>query len=391
MRKGTLLLILGSLASFGPFVTDLYLPCLPKLVEYFSTSASLVNMSLTASMLGLAAGQLLIGPVSDKYGRCRPLLFNLALFVIATIGCIVSPGIHCFVFFRLLQGLTGAGGLVISKAMVADLYTGRELGRFFAALTTIQFISPIVAPVLGGVIFNLTSWQGIFIVLALWGLLLLYSCTRLRESLPVEKRLQLPVVKSFEAFLPVLHNHGFMVMNLFQAFAGAVFFSYISASPFLFQQHFGLSSMDYSMFFAFNAMGLIMGSVLVIRLKQQQRALLPGSIGLLLTSGLASLALLSGWSFGLFEVVLFLMIFSCGVLIPVGNTLALESAHENRGSAAALLGAAAFLVGGIVAPLVGLGNLMYSTVTLFLTGSVVSLLLCLYARKLLRNIINEQK
>lgn len=279
MRKGALLLILGNLASFGPFVTDLYLPCLPELAEFYSASASYVQFSLTASMVGLAVGQLFIGPISDKYGRCRPLLWCLGCFVLATLGCIVSPGIHGFICCRLLQGLTGASGLVISKAMVTDLYTGRDLRRFFAAITTIQFVSPIVAPVLGGVIFNLTSWQGVFVVLSVWGLLLLYACTRLKETLPAENRLRLPVFKSLEAFRPVVRNHRFMVLNLFQAFVGIVFFSYISASPFLFQQHFGLSPMDYSMFFAFNAMGLIAGSVFVIRLKRQSSVLLPGSVG----------------------------------------------------------------------------------------------------------------
>lgn len=381
MRKGTLLLILGNLASFGPFVTDLYLPCLPKLADFFSTSASYVQMSLTASMAGLAVGQLFIGPISDKYGRCRPLIWCLACFVLATAGCIVSPNIQGFVCCRLLQGLTGASGLVISKAMVADIYTGRELGRFFASITTIQFVSPIIAPVLGGVIFNLTSWQGVFILLGVWGLLLLYACTCLQETLPLEKRLRLPVRKSLEAFLPVMRNRQFMVLNFFQAFVGIVFFAYISASPFLFQQHFGLSSMDYSMFFAFNAMGLIVGSVFVVRLKRQQSALIPGSLFLLLTCCLTSFALLAEWPFEVFEAVLFLMIFSCGVLIPVGNTLALESAQENRGSAAALLGAVAFLVGGIVAPLVGLGNMLHSTIVLFVAGAVITMVLCLYARK----------
>lgn len=382
MKKSTLLLTLGNLASLGPFVTDFYLPCLPKLADYFSSSASLVQMSLTASMIGLALGQLLIGPVADKYGRRRPLLWCLALFVIATVGCIVSPEIHWFVFFRLLQGLTGASGLVISKAMVADLYTGREMGRFFAALTAIQFISPIIAPVLGGVIFSLASWQGIFIVLGAWGLLLLYAGSRLSETLAKEKRLQLPVSKSFTAFLPVLRNRRFMVMNIFQAFVSAVFFSYISASPFLFQDHFGLSPMYYGFCFAFNAVGLIMGSIFVVRLKRQQACLMPGTVSLLLTCGLTSLALLLEWHFVIFEAILFFMIFSCGMLIPVGNTLALDSEQDNRGIAAALLGAVAFLFGGIVAPLVGLGNLITSTVILFMTGSLVSLVSYLYARKI---------
>lgn len=386
IRKSTLLLILSNLASFGPFVTDFYLPCLPKLAEYFSTSASLVQMSLTASMIGLAAGQLLIGPVADKYGRRRPLLWCLMLFVVATVGCIVSREIHWFVFFRLLQGLTGASGLVISKAMVADIYTGNEMGRFFAALTAIQFISPILAPVLGGVIFSLASWQGIFIILGIWGLLLLYASSKLKETLPVEKRLHLPVSKSFTAFIPVLRNRRFMTMNLFQAFVSAVFFSYISASPFLFQHHFGLSPMSYGFCFAFNAIGLVLGSMLVMKMKRQQSCLIPGTICLLSTCGVTSVALLSGWHFIVVETILFLMILSCGILIPVGNTLALASEQNNKGIAAALLGAIAFLFGGLVAPLVGLGDLIHSTVTLFVICSLMSLLSCVCARNAFNNI-----
>lgn len=382
MKKSTLLVILGSLASFGPFVTDFYLPCLPKLAEYFSAPASLVQMSLTASMIGLAVGQLLIGPIADKYGRRTPLLWCLAFFIVATAGCIFSPGIRCFIFFRLLQGLTGASGLVISKAMVADMYSGHELGKFFAALTAIQFVSPIIAPVLGGVIFSLASWQGIFIVLGVWGILLLYASLRLGETLAVENRLQLPVGKSFSAFGPVFRNRGFMVMNIFQAFVSAVFFSYISASPFLFQEHFGLSPLSYGLCFAFNAVGLIIGSVIAGRLKSQESCLLPGTACLLLTCCLTSAAMLLDWPFALFEAVLFLMIFSCGILIPVGNTLALDSVEGNKGIAAALLGAIAFLFGGVAAPLAGMGDLVHSTVMLIMVSAVMSLLACLYARRL---------
>lgn len=384
MRKTTLLLILSNLASFGPFVTDFYLPCLPELANYFSTSASLVQMSLTASMIGLAVGQLLVGPVADKYGRRRPLLWCLALFVIATMGCIFSSEIHFFVFFRLLQGLTGASGLVISKAIVADLYSGREMGRFFAALTAIQFISPILAPVLGGVIFSLASWKGIFMALALWGVILFYASSRLRETLPIDKRLDLPIYKSFNAFMPVMRNRRFMVMNIFQAFVSAVFFSYISASPFLFQHHFGLSPLSYGFCFAFNALGLILGSILVVRLKRQQSCLMPGTIGLLIMCSITSLALLFEWHFIVFEAMLFLMIFSCGILIPVGNALALDAEREKKGIAAAMLGAVAFFFGGLVAPLVGIGNMIHSTIILFMSGALLSLFACLYARKNVR-------
>lgn len=381
MRKSVLLVILGNLASFGPFVTDFYLPCLPELADYFSASASVVQVSLTASMIGLAVGQLLIGPVADKYGRRRPLLFSLALFVVATAGCLCSSEIHWFIFFRLLQGLTGASGLVISKVMVVDLYSGRSAERFFAVLTAIQFIAPILAPVLGGVIFSLTSWKGIFIVLGLWGVLLLYASSRLKESLAAERRLRLPVCKSLVAFLPVLRNRRYMVMNVFQAFVGAVFFSYISASPFIFQNHFGLSPLHYGLCFAGNAFGLILGSLIVIRLKEQRSCLAPCTAGLLAMCLLTSVALLEGWAFPIFEGLLFLMILCCGILIPVGNMQALEAEPDNKGIAAALAGALAFLFGGMAAPLVGIGNLIHSTLILFMVCAFMSLLSYLYARK----------
>lgn len=157
MKKKTLLTVWGNLTAFGPFVTDFYLPCLPELTGYFSASASVIQTSLTAGMLGLAAGQLLIGPLVDKYGRKRPLLGCLALFVLATVGCMLSSDIRLFIFFRLLQGLTGASGLVISKTIVADTFTARDLSKYFALLAAVQGAVPIVAPVQGGVAFSLTS------------------------------------------------------------------------------------------------------------------------------------------------------------------------------------------------------------------------------------------
>ena len=379
--ESILLIILGNLASFGPFVTDFYLPCLPELAVYFSSPASVVQMSLTAGMIGLAAGQLIIGPVADKYGRRAPLLWCLSFFIIASVGCILSPGIYWFVFFRLLQGLTGSCGLVVSKAMVADRYSGRELGRFFAILTAIQFISPILAPVLGGVTFSLTSWKGIFIVLVVWSAVLLYASSRLKETLEKDKRLRLPIRKSFLAFLPVLRNRKYMEMNLFQAFVSTVFFSYISASPFIFQNRFGLSPLNYGLCFAGNAAGLILGSLFVLKLKEQRSVLLPGTTGLLATCGLTSLALLLDWPFGIFEAALFSMIFFCGMLIPVGNTLALDYESDNKGTAAALLGAVSFLSGGLAAPLAGIGDMIRSTVVLFMTSASISLIICVYTRK----------
>lgn len=371
MKKKTLMTILGNLTAFGPFVTDFYLPCLPELTSYFSKPEAVIQTSLTAGMLGLSVGQLLIGPIADKYGRKRPLLWSLVIFVIATVGCMLSTDIHPFLFFRLLQGITGAGGLVISKAIVADTFKADELSGYFAILAAVQGVAPIIALVIGGAAFSLTTWQGAFAVLGVWGICLWMGCRRLDESLPKEKRLQIPVWKSFQCYWSIGHNKGFVIMTLLMGFSSAALMAYISASPFIFQNHFGLIPMEYSVCFAFNAVGLVIGSALIMRMKDMRKAAALSVMGLLLMSLLTSLALCLEWPFGLFEVPLFLMLFSVGMITPVAMTCALNVVAGNKGMASALLGAMPFFLGGVVAPLTGIGNMIYSTVGLIMLCTVV--------------------
>lgn len=378
MSKNTLVLILGNLTAFGPFVTDFYLPCLPELTSYFSASASLIQVSLTAGMLGLAAGQLLIGPITDKYGRKRPLLWCLLLFVLATMGCLLSTNIVPFICFRLLQGLTGASGLVISKVIIADSFSAADIAKYFAILAAVQGAAPIVAPVVGGAAFSLSSWQGAFGVLGLWSLVLLCACRRLRETLDEKDRLQMPVWETFRCYAAVVRNRPYLVMNLLQGFASAALMAYISASPFIFQNHFGLTPMEYSLCFAGNAVGLVAGSSVVMRIRKLEVATRRSIFVLVAMAVFSSLALLLEGSFALFEVFIFLMLFCIGLLTPATITLALRSITENRGMAAALLGAVPFLIGGIVAPLTGLGNILRSTAL----GITVCALVCLCLERL---------
>ncbi|MCD8310470.1 MAG: multidrug effflux MFS transporter [Prevotellaceae bacterium] len=380
MRKRTLLLILGNLTAFGPFVTDFYLSCLPKLTAFFAVSPSVIQTSLTAGMWGLAVGQLLVGPVSDKFGRKQPLIACLVLFVLSTAGCMLSTDIRPFIFFRLLQGLTGAGGLVISKAILADRFTAAELARYFALLAAVQGAAPIAAPLLGGMAFSLTSWQGTFAVLGIWGVALTWMCRHLQESLGKEARLTMPVWKSFEAYLPVLRNARYMTTNLLQGFAGAALMAYISASPFIFQQHFGLTPLQYSGCFACNALGLVLGSAVVMKMGNLHRAMTMGTFGLLAAGVCMSAALLAGWPFLLFEAMVFLLLFCVGVLTPVTMTLAVNAVHEHKGVASALLGATPYILGGVVAPLTGIGNMVHSLVTIILFTAVVSTLLWGFSR-----------
>lgn len=381
MNKKTLVFILGNLTAFGPFITDFYLPCLPELTSYFAASASMIQPSLTAGMLGLAAGQLFIGPLSDKYGRKRPLLWCLLLFVLATVGCMSSTGIRIFVLFRLLQGLTGAAGLVISKAIIADSFTGRDVALYFAVLAAVQGIAPIVAPVVGGVAFSLTSWQGAFAVLGIWALGLLLICRGLRESLAAKDRLRMPVWKTFRCYVPVVSNGKYLVMNLLQSFSSAALIAYISASSFIFQNHFGLTPLQYSICFAGNALGLVLGSSVVIKIRNLSSATPWCSVRLFVTGVLASTALRLEWPFVLFEATLVAMLFCVGMITPVGITLALNSIAEHRGIASALLGALPFLLGGIVAPLTGLGDMIRSMTTIVIVCSGVCLGLYLCSRR----------
>lgn len=345
-----ILVIVGLISAFGPFVTDFYLPALPALGQYFDTTASLIQMSLTLSMAGLAAGQLAIGPLSDRYGRKRPLLLSLALFILSTAACILSPGIGWFLFFRLLQGIAGAGGVVISKSIATDLYKGKELSAFFSMLSSVQGLAPICAPVLGGLLLEVTDWRGIFGILLLVGMLLILLLLRFRESLPASSCRQTGIASAFKNYLPVLRNRPFMQYVLIQSFAMGVMFTYIASSPFIFQNHYGISSLDYSLCFGLNALGIMLGSLLCIRFKSTKNALRTGASGFFTMSIVTSLALIAGLPVATVECILFLLLMCLGLILPTSTTLALELERSNSGNASAILGFLTFLFGGLLSP-----------------------------------------
>src|SRR5476649_982784 len=207
-------LVLGSLAALGPLCTDLYLPALPELAGELNTSTASAQLSLTAGLLGLGFGQLIFGPLSDRFGRIRPLLWSLALLLAASVWCAVAPDIHQLIVARLLQGIAGAGGAVLSRAVARDLYNGHELTRFFALLMLVNGLVPIVAPVLGGGLMNFMSWRGIFGALAVISVLLFsFSALKLHETLPAERRSQGGVMRS-EEHTSELQSHSDLVCRL---------------------------------------------------------------------------------------------------------------------------------------------------------------------------------
>lgn len=222
-----LFILLGALTAFGPFVTDMYLPSLPSMVGYFDTQASMVQLGLTSSMIGLALGQLFFGPLSDRYGRRSPLLAAMLLFIVSTVCCIFSSTIESFIFFRLIQGVAGAGGIVVSRSIATDLFTGRELAKAMAIIGAINGVAPVASPVLGGFLTDSIGWKGIFVVLLVIGVLLLLGNLRFRESLPVERRKRGSLKSMLAGFGVVLHNRRYVYYVLQMGFAMGVLFTNI--------------------------------------------------------------------------------------------------------------------------------------------------------------------
>ena len=367
-----LVLLLGVLSAFGPFVVDLYLPSLPQLASFFETSASMTQLTLTTAMIGLAVGQLLLGPLSDKFGRKKPLIISLVIYIISTVLIVFSPNIETMIVLRVIQGLSSAGSVVISRAVATDLYRGREMTRFFGLLMTINGIAPIISPILGSLLLEYISWKGVFVFLALIGVIVLLFCFRLKESLSIENRLQGSIFATFSTFGVIIKNRLFMSYVGIESFLLGAMFAYIAASPFILQSFYGLSAFIFSLCFGANGAALVIGANIGGKLPNRQ-ALAIGVLAFVVAAlyTIAVLIIQPHWLF--VEIGFFAMLLLMGITFPAISTLAMESERQYAGSASALLGFAPFFLGGIVSPLVGIGNIFYSTALVILACGVLGL------------------
>ena len=379
--KVFLLILLGMLTAFGPFVTDMYLPALPSMTSYFDTSVSMVQLGLTFSMVGLALGQLLIGPISDKFGRRRPLLASMVLFIVSTVACIFSPNVVFFTAMRFLQGIAGAGGIVISRSAATDEFAGRELMKMLAVIGAINGIAPIAAPVIGGVMLSVTDWRGIFFILLLLGVLLLVGSAMFKESLPESRRSVGSVLHVFGSFGTVARNRRFLYYVLQQGFAQFILFANIASSPFIIQEHYGFSPLVFSVCFGINAIAIGVASALSVKFHRPEDAVATSCAGMIVMSVVIAAVLMLDGSFWAYEISLFVLMFMMGLTFTASTSLALNSERERAGAASAMLGAICFLAGGIVSPLVGVGNILYSTGIIFIVGAALSSLFAHKARR----------
>nr|WP_263327232.1 multidrug effflux MFS transporter [Neobacillus sp. Marseille-Q6967] len=359
-KRLQLALLLGSLSLLGPFTIDMYLPSFPTIVKEYHTNASLVQVSLTSCLLGLGLGQLIIGPLSDVQGRRKPLRFFLLLYLLASVICAFAPNIYMFIGGRFIQGFAAAGGIVISRAVVRDVYSGRELTKFFALLMLVGNLGPIIAPIAGGLVLAFTNWSGVFLVLACIGLVLVLIVTwKLEETLPTENRVPSNVNQVVKNFGSLLKDRQFAGYALTQGFIIAGIFAYVSGIPFVYQNIYGVSPQVFSLLFGVNGIALIIGSQTVGRLTGIISESTFLKLGLFISnlSGIVLLiALLVKAPLLAVAIPIFFLVSSIGIISTSSFSLAMESQGHIAGSASALLGLLPFVLGSLTAPLVGIAG-----------------------------------
>lgn len=370
-----LMVFLGMLSAFGPFVTDMYLPVLPDMAEIFHSSASTVQFGLTMSLIGLAVGQLFFGPLSDKYGRRPVLAASLFIFTAATIAILYSHNMDWFNMCRLFQGIGGAGGIVLSRSIATDYYSGRELAKTLAIIGAINGIAPVVSPVLGGVVATFSGWHGIFMVLLGIGAIIIAMCYIFRESHPVERRNTIGIFQTFTSFWQLIRMPYFTIYVMLYALSCAILFAYISSASFIIQNHYGYSQLIFSICFAINSVFIGIGSGLSVKIKKSANAAMIGGVLLLITciSQLAIYTLFD--SFAVYEIMTLFILTGVGYIFTASTTLAMTEGRAYIGAASAIFGALGFLFGGIVSPLVGIGDILHSTMTTMLVCAVLILIL----------------
>jgi len=355
-----LTLILGALSAFGPLSMDMYLPGLPSLTRELGASASTGQLTLTGCMLGIAAGQLFTGPLSDSRGRRRPLLAGLVGYSLASLACAGAPSITTLIVLRFIQGTLGGAGVVIARAVVRDLFDGAVAARVFALLMAVTGVAPVFAPLIGGQVLAITSWRGVFVLLAVIGVpLVLATLVWLPETLPASRRHGGGLGPTLHTFRRLLSDRSFLPPATALALGFGAMFSYIAGASFVLENIYGVSPQLFSVVFAVNSAGLIamsqIGGHLVGRVgapalvRYGAFGVAFGSVGVVVVT-LAHAGLVP------LLVFLFVILSSNGLLFPNATACALADQEGALGSASALLGMAQFGTGALIAPIVGVGG-----------------------------------
>jgi DHA1 family bicyclomycin/chloramphenicol resistance-like MFS transporter len=353
-----LALVLGALAAIGPFSIDMYLPAFPALGESLGAPPGQVQATLAVYFLGLAAGQVIYGPLADRFGRRGPLFAGLGLFAAASALCALAPDIRFLAAARLAQALGGCSGMVIARAVVRDVTDERGAVRLMASLMLVMGVAPIIAPNIGGLVLPLFGWRGIFALLSLYGLALIAVIALfLPETLPPARRRRDGVGGTLRIWCSLLRDARFMGHALAGGCIIGGMFAYIAGSPFVFMQLHGVQPQHYGFYFGANALGIIVMGQIASRLAQriEPARLLPAALHVALAAGLALLAVVITGAFGFPGIVgaLFCYVAMIGAVMPLAVALAMGPHRAVAGNASALIGTLQFAIGAAAGGLLG--------------------------------------
>ena len=392
-RYVKLVIVLGALCAIGPLTVDTYLPALPALRADFGATDVQAQATLTGLLIGLGLGQLIIGPVSDAVGRRRPLLAGLAGHAVMSVLCVLAPSITLLAIARTLQGVAGAAVAVVAMAIVRDIFKGNRAAQLLSRMFLVLGVAPILAPMLGGALLKVTSWQGIFVVLGAAAVaLFVLAFVALPETLPPASRIPASVRASISAYRGLFADRVFLVLVAVAALVFAVLFAYVAGSPFILQGLYGLTPQQFGIAFGANAIGLVLATQLNPMLLRRYRPvqILSAAVGIALTGGLVLLVTaLTGFG-GLagFLVPIAVIVTALGLSFPNAPAAALSRHGETAGTAAAMLGASQFVAGGLAAPLVGAldDGTAVPLALIIVTAAGIAGTLLILARKQLRSV-----
>lgn len=375
IKRFWLVFILGTISATGPLSIDLYLPALPEMTQNLQTQASLIQLSLSACLLGLAIGQLISGPLSDRYGRKKPLMIGFFIFALVSLLIAISHSVYLLIGLRFIQGLAGASGQVLSRAIASDLFSGPLLTKFYSLLSAVNGIFPVISPIIGGYMIKYVNWQGIFLLLALIGLIVTLAIwVGIKETLPQSSRISGSPVDSIIAMLKLLKGAKFLKLIIASGLVYGGLFSYISASSFVFQNYFHMTVANFGFLYAMNGIGIAIGSaipgLLATRVSEtKQIQFILGS-----TFMTACLLMLSWFLFNQLLVVVGLVLLTVcqfGMLFTLTTSVVMNLSLKNSGGISALLGLSQNAIGGLMSPMVGImGSQTYLPMATAIAGCI---------------------
>lgn len=349
------------LSAFGSFVNDMYIPTLPVMCKAFQCSVSTCQLGLTFGMIGLGIGQMLFGPFSDRWGRKPILYIAMVVFAIGAFCSVWSHSIWEFIWWRLVQGLGASGGYFLARTIPADMYRGQDLAKVMALVGAINGFAPASAPVIGGFVSHAVGWKGIFWILFGFSIFLLILAPALKESLPKQRRVQGHFWIAFENYAYLVKNKRFMIHSLLKGAALGLVFAYVSAAPFIIQDHYHYTQLQFGLFMGFNAIFIALGATVALTFKPLKKAAVYGARALFVVVFGQAICLFLLDNVWVYEAWNVCMIFCVGMIFTVSNTLAMNEGRLYAGDASALLGFIGYVFGGAASPLVGIGDILHST------------------------------